>query len=688
MVVNFSQEEITLPKATVLGVAEEISPCVVAAINDGDSQWSPPCFGSGKERRKSAVTKGTNNREYLDGVLGHLTRKERAVIEPVLQKYRHVFHDDEVAEFKGTDLVEHKIVTGDARPIRKAPYRVPYALREEMEGQVRDMLKKGVIEPSSSPWSAPSILVPKKSPDGRPKWRFCVDYRALNKVTQFDTYPLPVFEETVSTLHGSRYFSVLDCYSGFWQLKLAEEDKMKTAFSVPSGHYQFLRLPYGLANSPASFQRLMDLVLRDLIGTEVYVFIDDVIVYGNTIEGHARMLSHVLERFDKANLQLQPGKCVFAQPQVEYLGYIISRDGIRASPDKTKAVKNYPIPKNVKDARSFLGLASFYRRLVPKFAQMAKPITELLRKDAPFVWTERQQTAFEALKGALCSEQVLAYPNFNSQFILTTDASKTAVAAILSQVQDGVERPISFASRQLNPVETRYSASEMEMLAVTWGTRHFRCYLYGKQFVLRTDHAALKYMHNFAGNNSRLLRFSLRLSEFDFVIEHRPGTQIRHADALSRAVQAVTQDLEISRDEVKKAQAEDKFCQSLKPGPESGKTEYFRDLDELIFRRRKNGQHQLVVPLSLARKVVEANHNPVTVAHPGRNRTLDVLCLRYYWPGMRGHVTDHVRSCHECQRLKPRHEFKAPLGEVVEPSEPCQVVAMDICGPLSTTANK
>jgi hypothetical protein len=188
----------------------------------------------------------------------------------------------------------------------------------------------------------------------------------------------------------------------------------------------------------------------------------------------------------------------------------VSRDGIRASPDKTKAVKNFPVPKNVKEIRSFLGLASFYRRLVPKFAQTAKPLSELLRSDAPFIWSQRQQAAFEALKCLLCSEHVLAYPDFNSQFILTTDASKVAVAAILSQVQDGIERPISYASRQMNKAEQNYSASEAEMLAVTWGTRHFRCYLYGKRFTLRTDHAALKYLHTFADNNSRLLRWSLR----------------------------------------------------------------------------------------------------------------------------------------------------------------------------------
>ena len=195
-------------------------------------------------------------------------------------------------------------------------------------------------------------------------------------------------------------------------------------------------------------------------------------------------------------------------------------------------------------------------------------------------------------------------------------------------------------------------------------------------------------MHNFAGNNSRLLRWSLGLSEFDFVVEYRPGTQIRHADALSRAVQAVTQDLEIYRDEVKEAQAEDKFCQSLKPGPASGKTEYFKDEGGLIFRRKKNGENQLVVPSSLARRIVAANHSPVTIAHPGRGRILDILCLRFYWPGMRAHVDDYVRNCHECQQLKPRHKFKAPLGEVMEPTRPWELVAMDICGPFPITAKK
>jgi hypothetical protein len=216
----------------------------------------------------------------LKGKQDHLSEEERASIEPVILRYVHLFHDEDSNDFKGTDVIEHRILTGDARPIKRPQYRVPYALRGEMKKQIDTMLKKGVIRESNSLWSAPAILVPKKSPDGLSQhWRFCVDFRSLNPVTEFDTYPLPVFEETTSTLHGARYFSVLDCYSGFWQISIREEDKQKTSFSVPCGKYEFNRLPYGLSNSPSSFQRLMDVILKNLVGTECWVFIDDVIIF-------------------------------------------------------------------------------------------------------------------------------------------------------------------------------------------------------------------------------------------------------------------------------------------------------------------------------------------------------------------------------------------------------------------------
>jgi len=210
-------------------------------------------------------------------------------------------------------------------------------------------------------------------------------------VTKFDTYPLPVFEETTSNLHGSKYYSFLDCYSGFWHISIKEEHKERTGFSVPFGHYEFNKLPFGLSNSPSSFQRLMDAFLKDLVGTECWVFIDDVIIFSRSVQEHAQRLENVLQRYDKANLQLHPGKCVFAQTQVNYLGFVLSGKGVSASPDKIKAVRNYPTPKNVKDVRSYLGLASLYRRLIQEFAAVAKPLTELTEKDRPFIWSQSQQ---------------------------------------------------------------------------------------------------------------------------------------------------------------------------------------------------------------------------------------------------------------------------------------------------------
>ena len=276
-------------------------------------------------------------------------------------------------EFEGMNVVKHQIPNGDVQPFRRPHYRTPYTLSHEIQKQVQDILDKGIIRERQSSFSAPAILVPRKGLDSKRKYRFYLDVRALNAVTKFDPYPLPTFKETASTLHGSKYFTVLDCYSGVSQVSIKEEHKERTGFTVPSGHYEFNCLPFGLSNSPSNFEMLMDAVLKILVGTEFRMFIDDVIMFSNTAEKHALRLENVLQRFDEANLQLHPGKIVFAQPQVQYLGYVLSERGISASPDKVKAVREYPAPKSVKDVSSSLGLASFYRRLVQNFAEAAKP---------------------------------------------------------------------------------------------------------------------------------------------------------------------------------------------------------------------------------------------------------------------------------------------------------------------------
>jgi hypothetical protein len=358
---NFSNEPLVVPKVTVLGTAEEISEPLIDSINagcksDADSPTKP------RRGKENEVLYNI----LLKGNLHHLSHEDRQLIKPILLNYAHLFHDEETDDFPGTNVIEHEILVGDAQPIRRSQYRTPYVLLGEMKSQIEKMLGKGISRQSNSPWYAPAILVPKKSPDGRAKFRFCVDFRALNAVTKFDPYPLPVFEETTSSLFGSKYFSVLDCYSGFWQVAIKEDHKERTGFTVPFGHYELNRLPFGLSNSLTNFQRLMDVVLKNLVGTECFVFLDDIIIFSESAEQHALRLENVLQRFDQANLQLHPGKCVFAQTKVQYLGYLLSKDAVSASADKVKAVKSYPTPKNIKDVRAFLVLCSFYNKIGPK----------------------------------------------------------------------------------------------------------------------------------------------------------------------------------------------------------------------------------------------------------------------------------------------------------------------------------
>jgi len=312
----------------------------------------------------------------------------------------------------------------------------------------------------------------------------------------------------------------------------------------------------------------------------------------------------------------------------------------------------------------------------------------LTRKDQKLELGPSQKEAFEGLKDKLCTTPVLAYPNFELPFILTTDASKLAVAAVLSQVQDGLERPIVYASRQLNRAEEAYSASESEMLALVWATNVFRCYLHGKKFLVRTDHSALSYLRKFSDHNSRLMRWSLKLSELDFVVEHRPGSKIGHVVALSRHVGAVLHEDSLDKERILSEQQKEELCTTQEPGTYSSKREFFLDKDGVIYRRRPCDKHQIVVPRSLNYDVIQESHNPVYVAHPGVKRTHDLILLQYWWPGMRRSIVDYIRKYDHCQRRKEDREYIAPLGDVEQPMAPFQISAMDVTGPCILTPRK
>ena len=349
---------------------------------------------------------------------------------------------------------------------------------------------------------------------------------------------MPEITTILDQLRGNSYFTTLDLASGFHQIKMREKDAKKTAFSVNNGKYEYVRMPFGLKNAPAIFQRAMDDVLRKHIGKKCYVYMDDVVIFGKTLEEHLSNLREVLQTLNEANLKVQLDKSEFLKASVEFLGYIVTRDGIMPNKKKIEAIIQWPVPKNLKQLRGFLGLIGYYRRFIKDFAKIAKPLTSLTRgtstSNAPISLNDAQSKCFELLKKILTSGDILAYPNFDKPFLITTDASNFAIGAVLSQTDSGNDKPIYFASRTLNRTEENYSASEKEMLAIIWALKVFRNYIYGQKFRIMTDHQPLVFTLSPNNTNAKLKRWKSYLEEHDYEIIYKPGKSNVVADALSR----------------------------------------------------------------------------------------------------------------------------------------------------------
>ena len=335
------------------------------------------------------------------------------------------------------------------------------------------MLDRNIISKSHSPWSLPIILVQKK--DG--SLNFCVDYRKVIEVTRKDAYPLPRIDETLDTLSGSSWFTMLDLLSGYWQVEVAEEDREKTAFCTREGLFHFNVMPFGLCNAPAMFQRLMDLLLAGLLWEACLVYIDDVIIMGNDFQSHLCNISAVLSRLQDGGLKIKPSKCHFFKKEVHFLGHVVSNHGISTDKSKTEKIAHWPTPTTQQQLQQFLGLASYYRRFIRDFACISRPLHRLTEKNAPFRWTEECDNAFNWLKQLLISAPILSYPNFSKEFILDTDASNDGVGAVLSQRHNGMEHVVAYASKSLTKAERNYSVTRRELLAIVTFTNHFRQYL-------------------------------------------------------------------------------------------------------------------------------------------------------------------------------------------------------------------
>ena len=615
-----------------------------------------------------------------DSLLG-LSEQEKDQAMNLFDQYKEVFAKDDYDLGKAVG-VEHTLDTQGHDPIRSRPIRRSQANHAIADEELQKLLGAGLIVPSRSPWASPLLIVKKKDGSNR----VVIDYRRLNSITKKDSYPLPRIDDTLDRLGGAQYFSAMDLISGYWQIDLPPEDQEKCAIITEKGLFQPTCMPQGLTNAPATFQRAMDAVMGDLKLTSVLVYLDDINVFSRTFQDHLQHLEEVFKRLLKANLKLKPRKCSFFKEHLEFLGFTISKDGLRPVAAKVEAIKKMQVPANKRDIQVFLGMIGYYRRFISNFAALGDPLFNLLRADVEFFWSDACQTAFNALKDTLLCAPVLAYPDFDRPFVVHTDASLTAIGGVLSQLDtDGHEHPVGYCSRTLNSHKCNYTVIKRECLAVIYAYQQFRVYLHGVHFTVVTDHASLQWLKTLKDPEGRLARWAIKLQAFDYDIQHRAGAIHQNADCLSRLPTIAL--LSPVADELYDKLLMDPSLWGEEP------TEIQSVLKKLsVDTKVKNGQLLKLykgnwlpyIRPSLRTDSVVAAHK--AIGHGGVQKTLAQLQQHCYWEGMTSDVAEVLAACHDCNVEKPK--ISRYQHKLVRPGFAFHTVAIDVVGPLPASKSK
>lgn len=573
-----------------------------------------------------------------------------------------------------TNVISHKIeLIQGAKPKKPPQYRCSPHIQREIDKEVKRMEELDIIEESTSEWCNPLLPVKKSTGD----WRICLDCRKINEVTKSEAYPFPDMLGILGRIEKSKYFSIIDLSKAYWQIPLEEASRDLTSFRAGKRLFRFKVMPFGLKGAPTSQTKLMNKVLGIDLEPNVYVYLDDIIVISNSLKEHFRLLRLVAERLKKANLTISIDKSKFCQKQICYLGYTLSEQGLAIDSGKIRPILDFPVPKTQKDVRRFIGMVSFYKQFIDRYSDLTSAITDLLKKGkGKMVWTKEAEESFLKLKSVLTSPNVLANPDFAQQFIIESDASDVAVGAVLVQIQDNVRRPIAFFSKKLSASQRKYAPTEKECLGVILAIEKFKHYVEGSRFTVVTDAQSLVWLSKISAEkgSAKLIRWALKLQQYDFELQYRKGSLNIAADALSRAVNSIqVQDVEYETFKTKILANQDKYKD-------------FRVVRDRIYKLRPSGladanfDWKYMPPKQERLKILQDAHDN---CHFGRNKTYKRLLERYYWSGIENDVRQYCKGCDICKQTKyPNTNTKPMMGKQKLASLPWQTISVDFIGPL------
>jgi hypothetical protein len=576
-----------------------------------------------------------------------------------------------------------------AVPVSKTPYQMSTPELVELKLQLKEMMDKGYIRPSVSPWGAPVLFVKKK--DGT--LRLCIDYRQLNKVTIKNKYPLPKIDDLFDQLGGASIFSKIDLRSGYHQVRIKGEDIHKTSFRTRYGHYEFVVVPFGLTNAPATFMCLMNNVLSKFLDKFVLVFIDDILIYSKNREEHEEHLRLVLQVLREHQLYAKFNKCDFFQKQIHYLGHVLSEEGVAVDPHKIRSIMEWPTPKDVSYIISFMGLEGYYRRFIKGFFKIGCLINALQKKGTKFLWTQKCEERFQTLKHLLTHAPMLKITDPEDDFLVCIDACKEGLGRFLMQKGS----VICYESRKLNEHEVNYVTHDLELATIVHALKMWRNYLLGRNFLLMTDHCGLRYLFDQPNLNARQARWMALLSEFDFKIKHIKGKENRVADALSRSMKTIhvaamsTSETEV-KERIRNTQGTDPFVQTVTLYLQQEPTEVKYEGYQMTKGGLLTYRDRLYIPNcdDLKRFIMDELHKRPYTGHPGYQKMITATRKQFYWPGLKKDTTKYLARCIKCQQIKAEHRHPTGLLQPLPiPEWKWETISMDFITrlPNSTKQN-